>query len=94
MFKVSNNDYIPLNSVAQILAYDTESAKQKVKKYRDEGNILLSDCTRRKKIRSIIIQTNGGIILTSYMPETLSKRYIAALQKRNDRERMGENKKK
>lgn len=85
MFKVSCSDYIPIDSVAQILAYDTESVRQKVKKYRDDGNILLSDCTRRRKIRSVVIQTNGGIILTSHMPDTLSKRYSTAMQKRMDK---------
>ena len=90
MLMISQGNFIPIDSVAQILSYETYSIRKKVCNNRRTENNKIIHLAKREKIRSVIIQTDGSIILCAHTPETMARRYDKAIREEKELTQKGD----
>lgn len=71
---IGHNNYIPKERISMILRSGSRPAKSLTSKAREQDRLI--DAANGKKRRSIIITTDGFLVLSSLTTDTLYKRFL------------------
>ena len=77
---IGQDNIVSVNNIVTISNVDSAPIKRIMQEAKSKGTCI--DCTRGKKIKSVIITTTGSIILSAIQPQTL----LARIEKKTNME--------